>query len=90
MCVRESVERAVVEERDGNPFGRPIPCNARRCKNGARNVSLAGSTRLISSVVVDVRERSPNLGKGLFISSSHIHKLEDGALRATQRTRPCC
>ena len=77
MCVRESVERAIMEESNDNPLGRPIPCNARLRRKGARSVS--GSTGLSSSVVVDKRERSPSLGKGLFIGLSKIRKLEDGA-----------
>jgi hypothetical protein len=77
MCVRESAERAIMEESNDNPLGRPIPCNERWRRNGARSVS--GSTGQISSVVVDERESSPSLGKGLFIGSSKIYKLEDGA-----------
>jgi hypothetical protein len=77
MRVRESVERAVVKERDDNPFGRPMLCN--EMWRGAW--SNSGVTRLISSesVVVDERERYSSLGKSLFIGSSHICKLDDGA-----------
>jgi hypothetical protein len=75
--MRESVERAIMEESNDNPFEKPIPCNDRRRRNGARRVS--GSTRLISSVVVDKRESSSNLGNGLFIGLSNMRKLEDGA-----------
>ena len=79
MCVRESVERAAVEEINDNPFGRLMPCNERRCSFGAW--SNSGNAWLISSesVVVDKRERSPSLGKSLFIGLSHIRNFEDGA-----------
>jgi hypothetical protein len=33
--VRERVERAIVDESNDNPFGRPIPCNERWFKSGA-------------------------------------------------------
>ncbi|KAH9980640.1 hypothetical protein BJV77DRAFT_1047383, partial [Russula vinacea] len=65
ICVRESVERVAAEESNDNPFGRSTPCNERRRRSGAWSVS--GSTRLISSAVVDKRERSRSFGKRLLI-----------------------
>ncbi|KAH9995710.1 hypothetical protein BJV77DRAFT_989686 [Russula vinacea] len=45
MCVRESVESAVMEESDDNPFGRPTPCKERWRRFGAW--SSSGATRIL-------------------------------------------
>ena len=82
MPVRESEEREIMEDIDDNPLERPIPCKERRLRNSTWSVS--GSARLISAVV-DKRERSSSLGKGVFIKLSNVRKLEDGARMAIWR-----
>lgn len=76
MSVRERDDREVMEDIDDNPFEKPTPCKERRLRNGTWSVS--GSVKLISALV-DTRYIYFSLVKGVFISSSNICKLEDGA-----------